>query len=154
MIRVACIAFVLTVWPSFGRAEVDPDCLERESAFLCDAARLADIRTTEELLAPVIEKAGWARACFTVQYTQGDPSAPPTILVSVSGQRGERAPTCRSPLGQSKTKVATAGQLRILLEEALTALRQERADSQTAVRGMKRLLFTNGWGDEAAASLR
>lgn len=78
-------------------AEVDPDCLEGSDSFLCASNRLGDATEIDKMLVPIAEKSGWSGDCISVLYTKGDSGGPSTIVVSINGPKGGRAPSCKAP---------------------------------------------------------
>lgn len=148
------LALVLLGWPRAARARVDPDCFAGEDSFTCALARVDDARAADRLFTPILGRAGWAWACFSVQYVAGDAGDPATLLVVLHGARGESSRTCTVPRPDGRATAAgkaraarLAEQLRRTLHEAPPALRRQ------LLRDTRRLFVGDGWGGEAELSL-
>lgn len=78
-------------------ADVDPDCFAGADSFVCHKGRVEDAKLVEQFAAPVLARYGWSRSCVTVQFIRGDEGRPDTLMVSVNGPKGGRAPSCLQP---------------------------------------------------------
>lgn len=91
-------------------AAVDPDCFDREFGFICHKGRVEDAKVADELVAPVLARAGWVRGCYRVQYVKGDAGRLDVLLVGVDGRRGAMAPGCKQ-IEPAKLTVAEAREI-------------------------------------------
>lgn len=146
--QVGAAAVVACCLLGVSRAEVHPDCFDKQWGVTCAKERAEDAQAADAALAGVAARQGWQQACYQLQYVGGQNGEAYMILISMMGKKGGTAPDCLDPVSTTRG-VASVGQMEKLAADMKKALlRLPPAGKAKVLRQVDSLALVNGRGGQ------